>query len=274
LRDLGYVEGDNIIIDYRWAEGQYDRLPELVADLVRLNVDVIVTHGTPGSVAAKKATTKIPIVVALMGDLVAAGIANSIARPGGNITGQSFFAPELNAKRIALLKELAPQTTRVAAIVNPDNASAMGPELQAMATASRLLKMELQSFPVQGPKDFENTFEKMEQWQVQAVAISDDGMINSNSRAIAMLLAEHRLPSAGRVEFAEAGGLVGYGVDFFSAYHRAAIFVDKILKGTKPADIPIEQATRFVFVINLKAAKALGLDVPPTLLASADKVIE
>jgi ABC-type uncharacterized transport system substrate-binding protein len=274
LRDLGYIEGNNVIIEYRWAEGQYERFPNLVAELVRSNVDVIVTQGTPGSAAAKKATTTIPIVVALIGDMVAAGIVTNIARPGGNITGQSVFSPELNAKRVELLKDLAPQITRIATVVNPDNASSSGPELQAMVNAARSLKIELQSFPVRGPSDFESAFKKMEQGRAEAVLINDDGMINANKRAILPLLSKYRLLSIGNREFAEAGGLAGYGVDYFATYRRAAVFVDKILKGTKPADIPIEQATKFVFVINLKTAKALDIAVSPTLLVRADEVIE
>jgi putative tryptophan/tyrosine transport system substrate-binding protein len=274
LQELGYVEGRNLIIEYRWADGRYERLPALVADLIGSNVDVIVTHGTPGSTAAKKATTDIPVVVALMGDLLAAGIATNLARPGGNITGQSFFAPELNAKRIELLKELLPRTVQVAAITNPDNASAVGPELQALAGAARSLGMELKSYPVRGPAEFENAFRQMAQVGTEAVVISDDGMINANSSAIVTLLDRHRLPSMGRAEFAEAGGLAGYGVDFFAAYQRAAVFVDKILKGTKPGDIPIEQATKFSFVINLRSAKTLGVAVAPALLTRADGVIE
>jgi putative ABC transport system substrate-binding protein len=274
LRDHGYLEGKNTVIEERWAHGKYDRLPSLAAELVGLNVDVVVTHGTPAALAAKKATTNIPIVVALIGDLVAAGIVTSIARPGGNITGQSFFAPELNGKRIELLKELAPQMIRVAAIVNPDNASSSGPELQGMVNAARALKMDLQSFPVRGPSDFESAFKRMEEGQAEAVAINDDGTINANISAIVMLVNKHRLLSVGTMAFAEVGGLMGYGVDHFAAYHRAAVFVNKILKGTKPADIPIEQATKFVFAINLKTAKALGLTVPPILLARADKVID
>jgi putative ABC transport system substrate-binding protein len=274
LRDLGYTEGNNVIIEYRWAEGQYDRLPDLVAELVRLNADVIVTHGTPGSVAAKKATTSIPIVVALTGDMVAAGIVTNLTRPDGNITGQSFLAPELNGKRIELLKELAPQMNRVAAIFNPNNASSSGPELQGMVTAAQALKIDLQSFPVRGPNDFESAFKSMETGQAEAVAINDDGMINANIKAIVMLVNKHRLLSVGNAAFAEVGGLMGYGVDYFAAYRRAAVFVDKILKGSKPADIPVEQATKFDFVINFKTAKVLGLSVPDQSLVRATKVIE
>jgi putative ABC transport system substrate-binding protein len=274
LRDLGYVEGTNIVIEYRWAQGKYEHLRELAAELIRSNVDVIVTHGTPGALAAKQANAAIPIVLALVGDPVAAGIVASLARPGGNITGQSFFAPELAAKRIQLLKQLMPQMTRIAAFMNPSNPGGMGGELQAMETAAQSFKMELKQVLVRGPNEFESAFEQMQQESVAAVAISDDGMLIANIIAIAALATKRRLVSIGNKEFAEAGGLMGYGVDFFATFRRAAVFVDRILKGAKPADVPIEQATKFELVINLKTAKALGLNVPPMLLATADVVIE
>ena len=206
-----------------------------------------------------------------MGDPVTAGIVASLARPGGNITGQSFFAPELVAKRIQLLKQLMPQMTRIAAFMNPSNPGGVGRELQAMETAAKSLKMELKQVLVRGPNEFESAFEQMQQESVAAVAISDDGMLIANIIAIAALATKRRLVSIGNKEFAQAGGLLGYGVDFFATFRRAAVFVDRILKG---ANIPIEQATKFEVVINLKTAKALGLDVPPTLLATADEVIE
>jgi ABC-type uncharacterized transport system substrate-binding protein len=274
LRDLGYVEGTNIVIEYRWAEAKYERLRDLVAELIRSNVDVIVTHGTPGSLAAKQMTAIIPIVMAAIGDPVATGIVGSVSRPSGNITGLSFFNPELNAKRIELLKEVMPRITRVGVLINADNPAGIGPELQAMETAARSLKLGLQQFPVREPSEFESAFERMEQGHLEAVEISDDGMFIANARAIAALATKRRLLSVGNKDFAQAGGLMGYGVDFFAMFRRAPVFVDKILKGAKPADIPIEQATKFEFVINLKTAKALGLEFPPTLLVRADEVIE
>jgi putative tryptophan/tyrosine transport system substrate-binding protein len=274
LRDLGYVEGTTIVIEYRWAEGKYERLRELVAELIRSNVDVIVTHGTPGALAAKQATTAIPIVVTLLGDPVASGIIASLARPEGNITGQSFFSPELAAKRIELLKELMPQMTRVAVLMNPGNPVVIGAELQAMQITAQSLKVELQQVLVSGPNEFNSAFERMQQGSVAAVAVSDDSMFIANMRAIAAMATTRRFLSIGNKEFAQAGGLMGYGIDFFATYRRAAVFVDRILKGGKPADIPIEQATKFNVVINLKTAKALGLEVPATVLARADEVIE
>jgi putative ABC transport system substrate-binding protein len=274
LRDLGYVEGTNIIIEYRWAEENSQRLPELAAELVRSSVDVIVTHGTPGSLAAKRATPTIPIVMANVGDPVATGVVASLARPGGNVTGLSFFAPELGGKRIALLKELMPQISRVAYLVNPTNPSVVGPTLEMMEITAKALKMELQQFPVRGPSEFETAFERMAQGHVEAVAISEDAVLIANAPAIAALMTKRRLLSVGNNEIARSGGLMGYGVDSIAMFRRAAGFVDKILKGTKAADIPIEQATKFELVINLKTAKTLGLNVPPMLLALADEVIE
>jgi putative ABC transport system substrate-binding protein len=274
LRDFGYVEGTNAVIEYRWAEGHYERLPGLVADLIRSNVDVIVTHGTPGALAAKQATTTVPIVMAIVGDPVAAGIVASFAQPGGNITGQSFFNPELGAKKIELLKDALPHMTRAACLLNPDNPGSIGLTLQAMEVAAKSLKMELHQFAVRRPDDLESAFERMGQTRIEGVAIDDEGMLNANVGAIAGLAAKRRILSSGNRELAQAGGLIGYGVNSFATFRRAAVFIDKILKGTKPADLPIEQATTFEFVLNLKTANALGLAVPPTLLVRADEVIE
>jgi putative ABC transport system substrate-binding protein len=274
LRELGYVEGTNIIITYRWAEGDYERLRQLATELIRSNVDVIVTHGTPGTVAAKQASTSTPIVVASFGDPVASGIVASLGRPGGNITGQSFFSPEINAKRVELLKEMMPRLSRVAVLLNPNNPLSIGPELRAMEAAAQTLKIELQQFPVRSANELGSAFEKMEQTHAEAVAVSDEGIFNANIKAIADLSSQRRLLSIGSNELAQVGGLIGYGVDFVAMYRRAAVFVDKILKGSKPADIPIEQATKFQFVLNLITAKTLGLDVPTSLLLRADEVIE
>jgi putative tryptophan/tyrosine transport system substrate-binding protein len=274
LRDFGYVEGTNVVIEYRWAQGYYERLPGLVADLVRSNVNVIVTHGTPAALAAKQATTTVPIVMAIVGDPVAGGIVASLAQPGGNITGQSFFNPELGAKKIELLKEGLPQMTRAACLLNQDNPGSTVLALQAMEVAAKSLKMELYQFAVRRPDDLEGAFERMEQARVEGLAIDDDGMLNSNVGAIAGLAIKRRILSSGNKELAHAGGLMGYGVNVFATFRRAAVFVDKVLKGAKPADLPIEQATTFEFVLNLKTANALGLAVPPTLLVRADEVIE
>jgi putative ABC transport system substrate-binding protein len=273
LRNLGYMEGTNIVIEFRWAEGKYDRLPDLAIELVRLKIDVLVTYSTPGTQAAKRATTTIPIVMVTSGDAVAAGLVASLARPGGNVTGSTFFNPDLMAKRLELLKEAMPRITRVAVLLNPDNDS-MKPILQAMEIAARLLKLDLQQFEVRGPGEFESVFSAMAKRRISALAVPEDGMFNDNPRAIADLAAKQRLPSIGFGEFAEAGGLIGYGVNFLELYRRAAYFVDKLLKGAKPDDIPVEQPTKFDMMINMKTAKALGIKIPNSILVRADKVIE
>jgi putative tryptophan/tyrosine transport system substrate-binding protein len=259
LRDFGYVEGSTITIEYRWAEGHNERLPELAADLVRSNVDLIVTHTTPGSLAAKQATTTIPIVMAVIGDPVASGVVASIARPGGNITGQSFFNPELRAKRIELLKEVKPDLTQVAVILNADN-PATKLEFQAMETTAQSLKIKLQPFRLRGPSEFVGAF--------------DDPLATGNMGAIVALAARGRLLSIGPEDVARAGGTIGYGVEVVATYRHAAFFVDRILKGANPADLPIERASKFTTIVNLKAAKALGINVPTATLLRADEVIE
>ena len=273
LRDLGYLEGKNLVIESRWAEGKFDRLPELAAELVRLNVDVILTTGTPGIRAAKNATTTIPIVMVTSGDPVGFGFVASLARPGGNITGSSTFGPELSAKRLELLKETLPRTQRVAVLFNPDN-SINDRNLPAMEQTAKLLKIRLQRFEVRGAEEFKNAFAAMTKQRVDAVALPEDDFLNANQNEVAELVAKQRLPSIGRAEFAEAGGLIGYAVNFFDLYRRAAIFVDKILKGAKPADLPVEQPMKFEFVINLKTAKQIGVTIPQSVLYRADRVIK
>lgn len=273
LRDLGYVEGENIVIEFRWAEENYDHLAGLAAELIRLKPDVLVTYGTPGSLVLKRATSTIPIVMVHSGDAVAAGIVVSLARPGGNLTGTTYFVPELMAKRIEMLKDVVPRIREVAVLVKPDNPF-FGTVLPALEIPAKSLNVRLQEFEIRGPDDFGDAFESMAKKGVDAVVIIEDAVFVSNARAIADLAAKHRLPSAGFIEFAKAGGLIGYGVEFLEMYRRAAVFVDKILKGTRPADIPVEQATKFVAVTNMKTAKALGLDVPTSLLLRADEVIE
>jgi ABC-type uncharacterized transport system substrate-binding protein len=272
LRDLGYLEGKNLVMESRWAEGKFDRLPELAAELVRLNVDVILTAGTPGIRAAKNATTTIPIVMVTSGDPVAFGFVASLARPGGNITGSSNFSPELSAKRIEVLKEALPRLQRLGVLFNPDN-SINDRNLPAMEQTAKLLKIGLQRFEVRGAEEFKNAFSTMTKQRVDAVALPDDDFLNANQNGIAELAAKHRLPSIGRADFAEAGGLMSYGTNATDLYRRAATYVDKILKGTKPADLPVEQPTKFEFIINLKAAKQIGLTIAPNVLARADKII-
>ena len=273
LRDFGYLEDKNVVIDYRWAEGKYDRLSDLASELVRLKVDVLVTHGTPGALAAKRATTTIPIVMTTSADAVALGLVKSLARPGGNITGSTFLVPEMNAKRLEIFKEPFPHTRRMAVLVNPDN-PAMTPIIHAMEVTARSLGMELQQFPVRGPNEFEGAFSAMTKRRVDAVAVTDEPMFQANADVLAGVARQKRLPSAGFKEFAEAGGLLGYGVDIIGLFRRAAYFVDRIFKGAKPADLPVEQPTKFELVINLKTAKALGLTIPQSLLLRADLLIQ
>ena len=273
LRDLGYVEGKNIVIEYRWADSNPERLKDMAAELVALNVDVIITHGIVGVRAAAQATKTIPIVMADGADPVVAGLVASLARPGGNITGSTGFQIELAAKRLELLKEVAPRIKRVAALVNalgPNNAVTF-PEIES---AAKQMKVELHQFEVRTPEDLPGAFTAMTKKRVDAAAIVEDPLLNSNVGIIAALAVTHRLPASGITTFADAGGLLGYGANRPLLYGRAANFVDKILKGGKPGDLPFERATRFELIVNLKTAKALGIKIPQQLLQRADKVIE
>jgi putative ABC transport system substrate-binding protein len=273
LRELGYVEGQNLVIEFRWAQGKYERLPELAAELVRLKPDVLVTHGVPGTLAAKRATDTIPIVIGVVGEAVAIGAVEGLARPGGNVTGSSFFVPELNAKRLEVLKEAFPRLSRVGVLLKRDNPVNVL-VLRAMEHTAQALKIQLQSVEVRDPADLENAVSALVKGHAGAIAVQDDAMLFAQAGRIADLARKHRLPTIGFVEYARAGGLLAFGVNFPDLWRRAASFVDKILKGAKPADLPVEQPTKFEFVINLKAAKALGITVPHSLLLRADQVIE
>ena len=273
MSELGYEEGRDIIIEYRWADGNYDRLPALLADLVRLKVDVIVTHGTPGVLAAKQATSRIPIVIAVVGDAWASGLVTSLARPGGNVTGSTFFNPELAAKRLELLKEIIPGLTEVGILwnfVNPMNV----PVLPQVTEVARTLNLELHQFGVRAPSEFEGAFAAMGAKRVGALVVIDDAVLLANAPALARLALQQRLPSCGWLDFAVGGGLLAYGVNFPVLFRRAAMFVDKVFKGAKPGDLPVERPSKFETIVNLKTANALGLTIPPTLLARADEVIE
>jgi putative ABC transport system substrate-binding protein len=274
LRDLGYAEGKDIVIEFRWAEGRYDQLPALAAELVRLNVDVIVTHTVPGAIAAKQATSTIPIVITAASDLLAFGLVESLARPGGNLTGLSFFNAELVAKRLELLKELAPSLAKAAVLLNADNQAGNQLILRELEPTAKALKVELLTFEARGPGDFEGVFEAMISQQIGAAVLHEDPMLNANSKAIVDILARHRLLACGFPEFAAAGGLMAYGVDLPEMDRRAAVFVDKILKGAKPADLPVERATKFTMIVNLRTARAMGIDMPTSILLRADEVIE
>jgi putative ABC transport system substrate-binding protein len=273
LRELGYVEGKNIAIEYRWAEGKYDRLPQLATELVQLKVEVIVTHGTPGTRAAKQATSTIPIVMAVSGDAVLTGLVASMARPGGNVTGSTFFSPEITAKRLELLKETLPGLSQVAVVVNPGNPLA-STHLKGTAPVAKSLKVGLHSVEARSPAEFESAFGAMATKQVDGVVVTDDTILVANAKALADLALKRRMPLIGGAEFAEAGGLIAFGANIPAMYGHAAVLVGKILKGAKPADLPIEQATKFEFVVNLKTASALKLKIPQSILVRANRVIE
>jgi len=273
LRDLGYEEGKNLVIEYRTAEGKYDRLPALAVQLVGLKIDVLVTYGTPGALAAKQATTTIPVVVALIGDAVAAGVVPSLARPGSNITGSQYQYPELMGKRIEVLMNATSHLARVAVLFNPANPS-MRPALKTMEETARYLNVELQQIEARGPNDFDGALAAMAERRGQAFVLADDPFLRSHVGTIAQLAAKRRLASVGDREYAEAGGLLGYAVNRPEVFRRAAVFIDKILKGAKPGDLPFEQVDRFELVVNMKTAKALSLTIPQSLLLRADQVIE
>jgi putative ABC transport system substrate-binding protein len=272
MGNLGYVEGRNLIIEYRSADGRAERFPDLASELVRLKVDLIVTRGTPAARAAKNATGTIPVVMATMGDPRA--IVASFARPGGNITGVTTFSTELTAKRIELLKELIPNLSRVALLHNMGNPAAP-PEWEETKTAARSLGLQAELLDVRSQGDLGRAFELAVRQHVDALVIGIDGLTQMHQQTIVDLVARNRLPAAHPArDFVEAGGLIAYGVNYPDLYFRFASFVDKIFKGAKPADLPIEQPTKFELAINLKTAKALGLTIPPSLLQRADQVIE
>ena len=273
LRELGYVEGKDIVIEYRAAEGKLDRLPALAAELVRLKVDVIVTSGPSVTRAVKEATTTIPIVMGFDTDPVGNGFVASLARPGRNITGLSVVSPELSGKQLELLKEIVPKLSHVAVLgssTNPGNSQA----LKETELAAGAYKVQLQNLDVLSPKDIETAFRDASKGHASAVLVLASPIIESHRTQIADLAAKNRLPAIYYApEFVEAGGLMSYGTSFADLFRRTATYVDKILKGRTPADLPVEQPTKFEFIINLKAAKQIGLTIPPNVLARADRVI-
>jgi putative ABC transport system substrate-binding protein len=271
LRDLGYVEGRNLVIEYRSADGRAERFPDLAAELVRLQVDLIVTRGTPATRAAKNATESIPVVMATMGN--PHPIVASFARPGGNITGVTTFSTELTGKRIELLKELAPSLSRVALLHNMGN-PAVPPEWEETKAAARSLGLQAELLDVRSQADLDRAFELAIRKRVDALLVGADGLTQLHQQTIVDWVARNRLPAAYPTrEFVEAGGLLAYAVSYPDLYFRFARFVDKIFKGAKPGDLPIEQPTKFELVINLKAAKGLGLTIPQSILVRADEVI-
>jgi putative ABC transport system substrate-binding protein len=273
LRELGYVEGQNITIEYRYVEGKPDQLPALAAELVRLKVDVIVTGGQVSTRAAKEATVTIPIVMAQDSDPVGSGFVASLARPGGNITGLATLYPEISGKQLELLKEIVPKLSRVAVLGNsttPGNAQS----LKETELAAGAFGVQLQYPDVRGPKDIETAFRAASKGRADAVLVLSSPVFLSQRTQLAELAVKNRLPAIyGRLEYVEDGGLMTYGASFTDLFRRAAVYVDKILKGTKPSELPVEQPMKFEFIINLKAAKQIGLTIPPNVLARADRVI-
>ena len=274
LRELGYVEGQNVVFEPRWGDGQVGRLPSLAIELVKVKVDIVVTAGSEAALAAKQATRSIPIVTATGADPVELGLVVSLARPGGNITGVTSIQSELAGKRLEILKELVPRASRVAVLWDLDNhASALS--LRDAESGAKSLGILIQSVGVRSPKDFDAAFSAIRQARAGAVILVASPAFMGDRQRLAGLAVAHRLPMiVGSKEYAEAGGLMSYGTDYPDLFRRAAAFVDKILKGAKPGDLPVEQPTTFELVVNLKTAKALGLTIPQSLLRRADEVIQ
>src|SRR5215470_1984281 len=273
LRERGYTEGQNIIIEYRLAEGKLDRLPALAADLVRSKVDVIVTGGGPTTRAAKDATKSIPTVLVNISDPVALGFVASLAKPGGNMTGLASIQTDLGGKRVELLKEILPQLSRLAVLANKD-VPGYGVQMKEVEVAAQTIGLQLQVENIRGPNDLEKAFSTITKGRVGALLGLTNPTFNILRSRIAELAVKSSLPTMyGDRVFADSGGLMSYGPDVLDSFRRAAVFVHKILKGAKPADLPVEQPTKFEFIINLKTAKQIGLTIPPNVLARADKVI-
>ena len=274
LHELGYVEGQNMTIEFRSAEGQIERLPDLAAELVHLPVDVIQTATSPTIRAAQQATHTIPIIMGNSQDPVSEGFVASLARPGGNITGQTIFSPDLAAKRLQLLKEVVPTLSRVAVLWKVDD-PALTLSLRETTIAAQTLRIDFRSLGVRGPSEFETAFQTATQERAEALIVLEDPLTLQYRTEIARLANSNRLPAMyGLREYVESGGLIAYGPNLAQIYRRSATYLDKILEGAKPADLPVEQPVRFELLVNLKTAKALGVDVPPTLIARADEVIE
>ena len=275
LRELGWIEGKSIAIVVRAAEGNENRLPEFTVDLVKLKVDLIFASSTPAALAAKQVATTTPIVIGFVADPVGSGLVASLARPGGNITGWTHLAGlELNAKRLEILAQAVPGAVRIGALWNQAN-PIHGPGLKEVEAVARRLTVELHAVGVRDPKELEGAFSTLAQQRVQALTVPPDGMFLAHQSRIIDLAAKHRIPTMyGVTELTKAGGLMAYGTNLLDMYRRGALFVDKILKGAKPGDLPVEQPTKFDLVINLKTAKALGLTIPQSVLQRADQVIE
>jgi putative ABC transport system substrate-binding protein len=274
LRELGYSEGRNLAFEFRWAGGNANRLPALAAELAKLNVDAIVTQGTQATDAARRAVRTAPIVFAVAGDPVGTGLVTSLARPGGNVTGLTDIAPEIAGKRLELLREAVPGITRIAVLWNPANPSA-APQMKDTGAVAHSLGLHIRSLELTDASQLEGAFVTAVQYQARAVIVLSDGALYGRRVQIGQLAAKHRLPCvAWTPEFADSGCLFAYGANVVEMHRRAAMFVDRILKGASPGGLPVEQPTKFDFVVNLKTAKALGLTIPPSLLTRADQVIE
>jgi putative ABC transport system substrate-binding protein len=271
LRDLGYVEGKNLLLEVRYAEGKLDRLPELARELVQMNVDVVFTNATPGTVAIKQATSTIPIVFTGVGDPVNAGLVKSFAKPGGNVTGISILSPDLGGKRLELLKEAIPGITHVALLWSPSASTAVA--LKATQAAADALHLRLQSLEVRSPDNFTGVTNAILKRRAGAILTNPSPVLSTIRTRVVEFATKNRLPAMyANLQFVEAGGLMAYAHSSADAYRRAAVYADKILKGTKPTDLPVELPTKLELVINLKAAKQIGLTIPPNVLARADKV--
>jgi len=275
LTEAGYVEGQNVTVEYHWLEGHYERLPALLADLVRRRVTVIATLDTVSALPAKTATTTIPIVFAVAEDPVALGLVKSLAQPGGNVTGMNFFSYEVNAKRLGLMHELLPKATRFAVLLNPANVASTEGTSKTVKEAARTLGLEMAVYNASTPAEIDAAFAALARERTEALFIAGDGYFTSRAVQLATLAVRDRMPASYAArEMVEAGLLMSYGTNFADTWRQVGIYTGSILKGAKPADLPVLQSTKFEFVLNVQTARSLGLDIPPTLLARADEVIE
>lgn len=274
LKKLGYEEGKNIHIEYRWAEGKPERMSEIAAEFAALKLDVILTHALPGATAAAKATSTIPIVMADGGDPVSLGLAASLARPGGNVTGSVSFIAEESAKRLEVLKELVPRAKRIAFVLSAQPPAAVTATRKALAGAAASMKIELKEFVMRDAADLAEIFNNFTDAHIDAVLINNEPLLNSQAAVLAALATSKRLPTVANPSLVDSGILLGYGADREILYKRAGYFIDRIFKGTKPGDIPFERASKFQLAVNMKTAKAIGMKMPQSMLARADKVIE
>jgi putative ABC transport system substrate-binding protein len=275
LREHGYVEGQNIVVEYRWAQGRFDRLPDLAAEVVRLGVDVIVTHVTAASLAAQAATRTVPIVMVAVGDPVGVGLVASLSHPGANITGTAAMSADIVGKQVELLKEIGPTLSQVAVLWNPANSAFQMPQLREAEAAGARLGMRLVRFEASGPEHFDTAFAAMRHGGLRALHLLPDPLFTVHRNTLAELIDNNGLLAVGGTrDFVEAGGLIAYASSYLHMAKRAVAYVDKILKGAKPADLPVEQPTQFELLVNLKTARALGLTVPQSILLRADEVIE